>query len=229
MTKLYMIPFAGGSCYSYRPLEQLLDELVQPVTFELPGRGMRMDEPFLKTLNDAVEDIYHQIDTDKPDDFAIFGHSMGAILAYLITLKLVERGHSLPRHLFLSGHRAPVCKQRARMKHSLPKEEFIKELKKLDGVPIQLLNDPEAMDFFEPVIRADFRLIEGYCQADVVPVPVPIQIFMGEDDDITEFERHHWKDFTTKNFIQNEYKGGHFFIYQHKVQVTKTITKCLVQ
>ncbi len=228
MIKLYMIPFAGGSCYSYRPLEQLLDSAFEPEVLELPGRGKRIAEPFITTVSEAVDDIYKQIDHVNGAEFAFFGHSMGAILSYLVTLKLIEAGKKTPKHLFLAGHRAPNCKQRSVLKHNLPKDEFLTELKKLEGVPLQLLEDPEAMDFFEPVIRADFRVIEGYYQESIIPVPVPVTLFTGLDEDITSEEKYKWNEFTTKKFIQNEYEGGHFFIYQHKIQIIKTITECLL-
>lgn len=225
--KLYMIPFAGGSCYSYRPLEQLAESAIETRVIELPGRGKRMQEPFLETTSQAVEDICHHLDLKSGEKFAFFGHSMGAILAYLVTIKLSEEGKQLPEHLFLAGHRAPSCRQRSTLKHLLPKAEFISELQKLDGVPGELLEDPEAMDFFEPVIRADFRVIEGYFQEKIVQVPLPITLFMGDEDDITKEEKERWRDFTSGKFIQNEYQGSHFFIYQHKFHIIKTITDSL--
>ena len=222
-----MIPFAGGSCYSYRPLEQLIEGTMDTEVFELPGRGKRILEPFVETLSDALDDIYSQIDLRMEGDFAFFGHSMGAILAYLITSRLKEEGRELPKHLFLAGHRAPNCKQYSKLKHKLPKNEFISELQKLEGVPKQLLEDPEAMDFFEPVIRADFRVIEGYYQEKIIQVPVPITLLMGDEDAITNEEKIKWRDFTSEKFIQTEYNGGHFFIYQHKIQIMKTIKDSL--
>lgn len=229
MMKLYMIPFAGGSCYSYRPLEQLIEGHMDTQVFELPGRGKRMREPFVSNYSEAVDDIYSQMDLNDETDFAFFGHSMGAILAYLLTVRLKEQGKKIPKHLFLAGHRAPNCRQRSILKHELPKSEFISELQKLEGVPKELLEDSEAMDFFEPVIRADFRVIEGYCQKEVVQVPVPITLLMGDKDDITAEEKGKWKNFTSDKFIYSEHKGGHFFIYQHKDQIMKTITDSLEQ
>jgi len=76
--KLFMIPFAGGSCYSYKPLEQMFDSTISTQVLELPGRGKRMPEPFLETTSEAVEDICSQIVLENESDFAIFGHSMGA-------------------------------------------------------------------------------------------------------------------------------------------------------
>lgn len=225
--KLYMIPFAGGSCYSYRPLEQLIEEKIDTQVFELPGRGKRILESFVENHSEAVDDICRQMDVYNAEEFAFFGHSMGAILAYLVTIRLKEEGKKLPKHLFLAGHRAPNCRQRSIVKHELPKKEFISELQKLEGVPKQLLEDPETMDFFEPLIRADFRVIEGYCQNEIVQVPVPITLFMGDKDDITNKEKENWKSFTSENFIYDEYVGGHFFIYQHKDQIMKTILDSL--
>lgn len=222
-----MIPFAGGSCYSYRPLEQILDSSIHASVLELPGRGKRILETFIETTSEAVEDIYRQIDLENHSEFAFFGHSMGAVLAYLVTIRLNEEGKKLPKHLFISGHRAPNCRQRSVLKHKLPKTEFISELQKLEGVPKQLLKDPEAMDFFEPVIRADFRVIEGYYQNEIVKVPVPITLLMGSNDDITNDEIEKWKEFTSASFEQHEYNGGHFFIFQHKIQIVKTIAKYL--
>lgn len=227
MTTLFLLPFAGGSIYSYRPFEEAPVPGVQLHPLELPGRGRRVSEPLLSTMEEAVDDVTGQLKAAADGNFALFGHSMGAILAYLSTLKLAREGAPLPGRLFLSGHRAPTCPQRTRTKHDLPREELIEELRKLQGVPEPLLQDPEAMDFFEPVLRSDFRIIEHFCQPEPDPVPIPIHLFMGKEDDITEPEKLKWKYNTGDAFSITEFNGGHFFIYDYVISISEIISSHL--
>jgi len=52
-----------------------------------------------------VEDILTNIqDKIIADDYAIYGHSMGSLLAYELYYKIIDKNIRKPKHMFFSGN-----------------------------------------------------------------------------------------------------------------------------
>ena len=107
--KLFCIPYSGGSADIYYKWKKELDSSIELCPIEIAGRGRRMNEPFYETVAEAAEDISSRILTQIDDDtqYAIFGHSMGALLAYETYFSLMEKCSKEPEHIFFSGRKAP--------------------------------------------------------------------------------------------------------------------------
>jgi len=106
---LYCLPFAGGHSLSYRDFQANVDENILIKPLELPGRGKRIREPLLTNLEAMADDVFQQVISDLNGQlYAIYGHSMGAILGYLLTKRLVNAGKPAPLHLFVSGRKTPA-------------------------------------------------------------------------------------------------------------------------
>src|SRR5258705_8700015 len=102
--KLLTFCYAGGHAPSYLPLKKRLASAgIQVVLLELPGRGTRSKEPLLTSMEDALDDYERQIMPHLREPFAFFGHSMGALVAHLMTLRLLDEGLPTPLHVFLSS------------------------------------------------------------------------------------------------------------------------------
>jgi surfactin synthase thioesterase subunit len=226
---LYCLPFAGGNSYSYRPLQEILANTVQMLPLELPGRGKRMREGLVTDLNALAGDAFKQlIMQDLTQKYALFGHSMGALLVYLVAQQLVAARLPLPNRIFVSGHRAPSVSQRLTMKHNLPKSEFIAMLQQLGGCPPEILQDAELMNFFEPVLRADLQAAELYQYQPTLPLPIPITVMFGtQEAEVTYQEAAAWQQETTYPLVINAFKGGHFFIFEQTRQVAQIMAQNL--
>lgn len=209
--QLFLLHFAGGNRYSYQFLIPFLPTF-EVIPLELPGRGKRIGESLLKDFSAASRDYCKQITAQvKNSGFFIYGHSMGALLALKVT-SMFEKEGMFPGGLFVSGSAGPD-KSTNKNRHLLSREEFVKELKIMGGMPPGFLDDPELLDLFEPILRADFEIIEK-SQNQVSPVQAPLYAIMGKDEDNVN-EITAWRHFTASQFQYEILEGGHFFIYQH--------------
>src|SRR5271165_2863500 len=127
---LLCLGFAGGNKYSYRQLYEKAPSFLNVITLEYPGRGTRMKEPLISEIHELVDDLYRQVkDITESGRYAIYGHSLGGLTGYLLTLKLLENHHRKPEHIFITGTTGPSAPSRLEKKRSLlPKDEFIKEI-----------------------------------------------------------------------------------------------------
>lgn len=212
---LFCIPFAGGSEYSYKPYQYKSPDLIQIRPLKLPGRGSRINEQLIVDLDILVEDTYSQIKNQLEKPYAIFGHSMGSLLAYLLTIKIMENNHKLPFHLFLTGSRSPTERDSDIVRHKLPKNRFIEELNLLGGSPNEVLEDGEMLNFFEPILRADFQAIETYSKNDFIKLDIPITVIIGAEEKTTYEEAAAWSKLSNRTCETIQFPGNHFFIFDY--------------
>jgi medium-chain acyl-[acyl-carrier-protein] hydrolase len=229
--KLFCLPYAGGSATIYSKLKQYLDPLIQLLPVELAGRGRRFNSDFYNTMEEAVDDIYslikNQLDGSK---YALFGHSMGSILIYELYQKIRYSNRRLPDHLFFSGHGAPqIIKQDFKMLHTLNDEEFSKEIRKLGGTPLEILENQDLLKVFFPILRADYKIIDLYRHNDQYPkMDCNISVLHGNKDDIEMDAISAWKQCTNKDCRFYFFNGGHFFIFDYYADIAKIINNTLV-
>jgi surfactin synthase thioesterase subunit len=227
---LYCLPFAGGNAISYRDFQANVAAPIHITPIELPGRGKRIREPLLTDAQAIVEDVFQQIQHElkSGQPYGIFGHSMGALLGYLLTKRILSAELPAPLHLFFSGRRAPSVKDKRPNRHGLPKTEFINYIHELGGLPREILDNAELVDFFEPILRADFEAIETYVYSPTFPFNIPMTILHGlEDDEVTYAELQPWQLETRQSISIKPFSGGHFFIFDHLPQIGHFFSKTL--
>lgn len=147
---------------------------------------------------------------------------MGAALAYLCLLRIRHAGLPLPEVLFLSGKAAPSVSQ-DRGRHLLPRPEFFEMLYALGGCPPEILQHEDLIDYFEPILRADFQAIETWRHRPAEPLPVPLVVLVGRDDEVTREGAAAWSLETSGEFQLHEFDGDHFFIQRHWRQIASLI------
>lgn len=222
--KLFCIPYAGGSAAIYNSWKNICESIeVQPI--ELSGRGARHSEPLYNNLGEAVEDIYNTIVKKAGDsEFLIYGHSMGALLAYEVYNKLFERNNRLPTHLYVSGRQAPHSRRKKRSIHNLPYEEFKQSVMELGGTPPEFFDIPELSNLFIPILRSDFKICETYQYEEKRnKIQCPITVLSGLRDDINIEEIEAWKEHTKGSVNVKLFDGGHFFIHEYKREILQII------
>ena len=158
--KLFCIPYAGGSATVYYKWNNYLKNNIELIPVELSGHGARFNEKLHTNMKSMIEDIYNNI-KDKLNDgpYMIFGHSMGALIAYELLYKIKESGDNSPLHAFFSGKGAPSIKNKTSI-YNESDEVIIKEIYDLGGTPKELLNQKEILNIFLKIIRADYEIIE---------------------------------------------------------------------
>jgi surfactin synthase thioesterase subunit len=210
------LPFAGGNCYSYVNFEKIAPEGVEWITLELPGRGRRISEEILDSTKDQVDDIFRQMSpyTTK-GNYILYGHSMGGLLAYELARMLTEKQCQLPVFLFITGRNAPsgvYSKKLSQLSSDLLWENVLS----MGGVSQELANNDDLKDFFEPVLRADFRSIENYEYVKKPKLNIPIYLRAGSEENISVESLRGWQDETVAEVDIALLEGNHFFIYDHK-------------
>lgn len=224
---LFCLPFAGGSKYSLAYLKKVLPKNISCNFLEYPGRGTRIREDFAENISEVVDDIYQKIAPFLGKPYAIYGHSMGAKIAYLLTLRIREEGKKLPLHLFISGTDAPSVPLRKSPKHLLPKEEFVSAIKELGGLPDEILANEEMLEYFEPILRADFRISESYQYQATHPLEIPLTVMVGDKEDMQEEDILEWQSETVFPINLYKFPGNHFFILNNERQIGKIIEGAL--
>lgn len=226
---IFCLPFAGGSKHSYNDYSIIAPHEIRLIPIEIPGRGSRIRESLCTDIDQIVQDVFLQIKDRLNEPYAIYGHSMGALLGYLLTKHIAANALNLPKHLIFSGRKAPSVFKEKNLTYLLPKEEFINELVVLGGSPLEVLNNEDLINFYEPIIRADFMAVENYTYKDSLPLDVPITVMIGTEEDFTRAQAEAWQKETTTRLELIQFPGGHFFIYQYAKQIVEIITKTLSQ
>lgn len=212
--RLFVLHHAGGSHLLYRHWPAHLPRTWTVQLLDAPGHGLRLDEP---SIADARRLADHLLDTIEPEldgPYVLFGHSMGALLAYEIARRALHHGVPTPGWLGLSARPAPRHTQNPTSYHALSDAQLQHHLRQLGGTPHDIFDDPQMWDLYNTVIRSDLRLVENWQQpaADADPLPVPLTAYAGSRD-------HHapppqmapWKHHTRHFLGLKVFEGGHFY------------------
>jgi surfactin synthase thioesterase subunit len=222
---VFFFPFAGGSKYSYNNYVKNSPPGLTIHPVELPGRGSRIGELLLRRIEDMVSDVFSQIRNRLDKPYAIYGHSMGSYIAFLVAHRIRDEGLPEPMHLLLSGSGGPSVPEDEDYEptYLLSKERFIEKLKSLGGSTDEILLDPGIMEFYEPILRADFQVVETFNYSPLRKLDVPITLFTGRSETITPEEARAWALETTGDFEWIQYEGKHFFIFENEQSILKDI------
>lgn len=217
--KLFFFPYAGSSVYSFVKWKSRLQEKFDVVFVEYPGRGGRTQEPFAETIEELVGSMLDEVAAAaKEGEYFLFGHSLGAVVAYELMVQLGRRGLPMPKKAFLSG-REPIryCKISVNT-DDLPDEQFMEIMSRYGGIPKEFYQDKEVRDIFLPVLRADFRLLERYLfgrhdeKADC-----DLAILYGEDDKNTPAEEMRgWTEYSDGDVEFYSFPGTHFYCMEEE-------------
>ena len=223
---LVCLPHAGGSASSFFGFSAMMDASAEVVAVQYPGRQNRWrDAPFanLPDLADAVSDAVLR---GIAGPVALFGHSMGAAVAFEVTRRL-ERAGRVPVRLFASGSRAPSL-ERTEGIHELDDDGLVAELTRLGGTDPALLADREMLDLMLPAVRADYTAIETYRAPEDASVGCPVTVLTGDDDPRTTLDAARaWARHTTAECEVRVYPGGHFFLFDDVERITDEVSKVL--
>lgn len=210
--RLFCVPHAGAGALTFRTWSDSLPADVEICPIQLPGRGSRLAErpftrlaPLVETLASALGPLL-----DRP--FALFGHSLGALISFELARRIRSRYGLHPAHLFVSAGRAPHIPHRHAPMHALADEELLAALHRLAGTPGELLGNAEWMQIMLPVLRADFAVYETYEHVTEPPLACPISAFGGlQDHRVGPCDLDAWRSHTDAAFALRMFSGDHFF------------------
>jgi medium-chain acyl-[acyl-carrier-protein] hydrolase len=222
--RLFCFPYAGGGAQIYRNYAEALPNDIEVCAIQLPGRERRFQEPSLESVDAIVEQLAPVMaeQTDLP--YAMFGHSLGALVGFELVRRLRSEGRQLPVRLFVSGHRAPHLPDPDPPIRHLPDDAFIEELRELNGTPQAVFDSPELLELVLPILRADFTAAETYTYRSDHPLPCSITALGGASDEmVTREALQGWKDHAGGGFEYYVLEGDHFFIHQRHQDVMRIL------
>ena len=229
--QLWCLAGAGGSATAFAHWRRRFDPRVRPNALELPGRGHRLREPPLHDIAGVLADLIAFVRPRLAARFAFFGHSLGGVIAAECCRRLERDGIGIAEHLFVAGAPAPHDVQRSRSGRPRSDVEVTEYLRRLNGTPPELLDQPDFKALLMPAIRADFAILDSYrYQAETCgPLSCPITVVAGTDDPaIGPDALKEWRRHTSSRFALAVIDGDHF-ISMRSAAVTDLIQSALLR
>jgi pyochelin biosynthesis protein PchC len=222
--RLLCLPHAGGAAGWYSPLTTALAPRVRALAVQYPARQDRYAEPGTESVGALADRLFLALDGDEAAQdvpTALFGHSMGAIVAFELARRLEAAGRA-PAVLIVSGSRAPSASSSATA--PVGDKALIEELTSLGGTDTSLLRDPDLLKLFLPALRSDYAALAAYRRPEGGPLSCPIVAMVGDQDhEVSTEEIEVWAAETNAGFELRIYPGGHFYLADQVVEVTAAI------
>lgn len=232
-TQLFCFPHAGGGVANYHRWERLLPDSIHLLPVKLPGRESRFNEPAIGDLHELLDRMVPAIVKSVREPFAMFGHSMGGLIAYELTIRLQEFNLQ-PTVLFLSACRAPHRFNNASTKtklHKLPNDEMIEYLARDYGKGGKLSEDEsQMMRLMSDTIRADLKLLETYEHSGHPQLTIPIMgLAASEDKKVTLEDVSGWREHTSGSFKLRTIPGHHFYLREQEKSLAALVAATIAR
>ncbi|MFE0728706.1 thioesterase II family protein [Streptomyces antibioticus] len=220
--RLVCLPHAGGSAAFYSGLARSLSPEVDTLAVQYPGRLDRRHDPLITDMTELADRVVTELLPWTDRGFALFGHSLGAVLGFEVARRLEAKGRP-PLALFVSGRDAP-SRHRPESAHLLDDKALIEQVKELGGTDPQLFEYEELVRLALPVIRADYEAVAGYRFAPGPPLSCPVTTLNGTDDPkVSPEHTDAWREHTTGAFDSVVFPGRHFYLVDRHAEVTAAL------
>ncbi|WP_234312472.1 thioesterase II family protein [Streptomyces griseus] len=221
-------PHAGGSASSFLPLSRALGERLDVLAVQYPGRQDRRREEPYRSIGAHADALAEALAPLTAEPYALFGHSMGAVLAYETARRLAASGRPAPSRVFLSGRGAPS--PRPSVHDRLGDDAAIlRAVRGLGGTGPAVLDDPELLEMVMPALRADYGALGAYTWDGGAPLVSPVTALVGDADPVVPVEEAAaWSGHTTGEFGLRVLPGGHFYLDECTAAVCDIITTGLL-
>jgi medium-chain acyl-[acyl-carrier-protein] hydrolase len=225
--RLFCLHSAGSSAGQFRSWVAPAKPQIRITAVQLPGRESRFGETPVTDLRALIERLGPALRPHMDRPFALFGHSLGALVAFELVRWLREAKLALPLHLFVASRPAPQIVDNRPALDLLPIPELLRALEDYGGIDPRLLNE-EDMGWFLPTIRADFRLNRTYRHEFQAALPVAITAFYGCDDPFCSGpEMEAWSAQTGAQFSIHRMPGAHFFLRSQCANIVAHVLETL--
>lgn len=225
--RLFVLHHAGGSHLLYRDWPNRLPDTWHVRLLDAPGHGLLLDLPQIPDAGRLADYLLSSIEPELTCPYALFGHSMGALVTYEIIRRVVDRGLPLPVWAGVSARSAPQPAGPGGEYHKLPDTELRTRLRRLGGTPDEVFDDPELWKLFAPVIRADLRLVENWRpDPDAGPLPVALSAFAGAGDhSASPQSMAGWAEHSEHFLGLRVFDGGHFYFHNDPGPLVRHIAR----
>ncbi len=227
--RLFCFPHAGGGTGAYHRWSYELPPEIDVLPILLPGRERRIAEPAFRDLHQIVLAIVNDLSNLFDVPYALFGHSMGALVSFELCRELRRRGQRLPQQLVVAACRAPQRVYGPDLLHLLPDNEFISAMQsKFGGIPREIAANQDLLQMFLPTLRSDLTAVETYRYVEEAPLDCPLTALGGVgDQQVSAADLAAWQLQTTQRFSHKLFPGGHFFVTECESDVIRVTQRQL--
>ncbi|MBP2845669.1 thioesterase [Dickeya oryzae] len=221
-------PHAGGSSEDYLKWQEYLNSYATLKAICLPGTGRLFAEKYPSSIDFLTTKIANDIDCSGIGEYYLFGHSMGAILAYEVALKVKKPA----KGLIVSSSAAPafVPSPRILKMTAMSDKDFSREIIFFNGIEENLATSEEFIKIFIKKIRKDFELISKYKYQPKNILSIPIYSVVGDRDPHVSIDAiEQWKLFTERNYKKYIVPGDHFYFNDNPTSIASVIKGCVNQ
>lgn len=219
--RLFLLAHAGSGATAFRGWRQQLPAGVDAQAVTLPGRLSRRSDPMPARWDELVDQLHLAVLAavdDRP--YALFGHCLGAQLAYRVAVQLEADNDPPPALVGVSGwaprgfFRAPADYQ------TIPESDMVEWVRNLGAIPAEVCADPDMFELVVPPVLADFRIAAQH-EDDEAVLDAPLVSYGGRSDSLMQEPdaMASWASRSRRYLGHNEYAGDHFFIARHTAVV----------
>ncbi|MFG2295499.1 thioesterase II family protein [Streptomyces sp. NPDC048603] len=218
--RLLCLPPAGGAAHLYRGWAASLPAGTEVLAVELPGHGSRLTEEPLTRMADVVDGVITALESlpDPSLPTVVLGHSMGAVIGWELCLALRHYSGRPVRGLVSVAAQAPTRPAPARWRAGAQstEAELLDLLDNSRSLPPELRHNPEFLDFYLPVLRADLEILARHVPRREAPLPCELRVYTGESDPLVgEADAWPWDGAETEGRRAfAAFPGGHFFLHE---------------
>lgn len=228
--RMFCFPHVGAGGAAFSSWLGGLPAEVDLCAIRLPGRENRLREPLLEDGNELLDSLEPVLATLYDLPFLIVGHCSGSVLAYELARRLAAAGGPQPAMVVLSSAEAPSVRRIDDPLHLLPRTELLDRVVEFGGMAPEVLGDPDLMDIFERILRADYRVIERLAYSAGPPLDVPITVVGGRHDPfVPATGLAAWSAETTKEFALHVLDAGHYILGGTGEIVARTARRLLAE
>jgi surfactin synthase thioesterase subunit len=227
--RLFCFPHAGAGALAYREWSRLLPSAIQVLPVLPPGRETRFWEAPYTSIEPYVEDLAAALAPELRAPYALFGHSLGALVAFELARRVRASCVPAPAHLFVSGRIAPQHTEHRRILHRLPAADLAREVTALGGLPGEIDLSDHRLAHLLATLRADLAVNETYALRTEPALDTAITALGGTADPrVNDGELTAWCAQTTGPFALRTYQGGHFYLTEHRHALLSLIARTLL-
>lgn len=228
MIKFFMLPYAGNLTNAFGHWTKYSDEKIEFVSIDYNGRGVRKNHPKPNNWEELIDSTFLQLkDNIRDGDYILFGHSMGAKVAYDLYYKILKMNYPIPRAIFFSGSK--VFNEKPVDFLNFSQSEFEDYFIEMGGFSEKILKHNRLKTLIFKLLREDLLILDGFrYDKNVEVIRCPIVVMNGRKDPLyDENDKEKWKSLFRKEYEYYHFSDGHFFICSEIEKVVSTIKKIL--
>jgi len=228
--RLFCFPYAGAGASVFHQWTSVIQEDVEVLPVQFPGRETRFREPLHQRIEPLVEALASALAPELDRPFAFFGYSLGGLVAFETARELRRRGLAQPELLLIAAAPAPHCPKAHPPLSDLPEAEFLAHIRRVYAPPEAPWRVPELLALMLPILRADMSIYQWNVPRSEPPLACPLHVFGGEDDHAAPLaDLHAWRQYTAAEFTARLFPGGHFFINQQQAPLQRAVERHLTR